>query len=140
MVQPIAMALVERDPYATESAIQTIGGEWQPPLSCVSTNLHPTKICERPRVFQRARTVWPHPFTFWRKTKRDGDLELLEREVIRSAVLWFAGRSLDDFHQFPIDTASVTAIAMHTTPRILFMNAIQRAAMTEIRELHSHHF
>jgi len=23
--------------------------------------------------------VWPHPFTFWRKTKCDGDLELLER-------------------------------------------------------------
>jgi broad specificity phosphatase PhoE len=31
-------------------------------------------------------------------------------EAIRSAVLWAAGRSLDDFHQFPIDTASVTGI------------------------------
>jgi len=60
-------------------------------------------------------------------------------EVIRSAVLWFAGRSLDDFHQFPIDPASVTGIAMHTTPRILFVNAIERAAMNEIPELHSQH-
>jgi broad specificity phosphatase PhoE len=46
-------------------------------------------------------------------------------EVIRSAVLWFAGRSLDDFHQFPIHTASVTGIEMSLTPRLLFVNALE---------------
>ncbi len=45
-------------------------------------------------------------------------------EVIRSAILWFAGRSLDDFHQVSIDTASVTAILMSPTPRVLFVNAV----------------
>ncbi len=46
-------------------------------------------------------------------------------EVIRSAVLWFAGRSLDDFLQFPIDTASVTAIAMSSTPHLVFVNVLE---------------
>jgi len=51
-------------------------------------------------------------------------------EVIRSAILWFAGRSLDDFHQVSIDTASVTAILMSSTPRVLFVNAIERSDVT----------
>ena len=58
-------------------------------------------------------------------------------EVIRSAVLWFAGRSLDDFLQVPIDTASVTALAMGATPRILFLNAIERDEVIGIPAIHS---
>jgi broad specificity phosphatase PhoE len=53
-------------------------------------------------------------------------------EVIRSAVLWVAGRSLDDFHQFPIDTASVTGIEMSPTPRLLFVNALERPPMARL--------
>ncbi|MFL6278483.1 MAG: histidine phosphatase family protein [Vicinamibacterales bacterium] len=54
-----------------------------------------------------------------------GNIALVSHaEVIRSAVLWFAGRSLDDFHQVAIDTASVTAILMSSTPRVLFVNAV----------------
>jgi broad specificity phosphatase PhoE len=48
-------------------------------------------------------------------------------EVIRSAILWFAGRSLDDFHQISIDTASATAILMSATLRVLFVNAVERS-------------
>ena len=58
-------------------------------------------------------------------------------EVIRSAVLWFAGRSLDDFDQFPIDTASVTGIVMSSTPRILFVNAVETECVVEISKLRS---
>lgn len=55
---------------------------------------------------------------------RQGTLAVVSHaEVIRSAVLRFAGRSLDDFHQFPIDTASVTGILMSASPRVLFVNA-----------------
>jgi len=55
-------------------------------------------------------------------------------EVIRSAILWFAGRSLDDFHQFPIETASVTAVAMSSTPHILFMNATPASGLLALNE------
>lgn len=50
-------------------------------------------------------------------------------EVIRSAILWFAGRSLDDFHQFPIGPASVCAIMMSSPPRVMFVNAIEHVRL-----------
>jgi len=56
---------------------------------------------------------------------RDGHIVLVSHaEVIRSAVLWCLGRSLDDFHQVTIDTASVTAVRLSPSPRVLFVNAI----------------
>jgi broad specificity phosphatase PhoE len=55
---------------------------------------------------------------------RTGAIALVSHaEIIRSAVLWFSGRSLDDFHQCQIDTASVTGLLMTATPRVLFINA-----------------
>lgn len=51
-------------------------------------------------------------------------------EVIRCAILWFAGRSLDDFHRVNVDTASVTAIQMCATPRVLFVNATDHCDLT----------
>jgi hypothetical protein len=57
--------------------------------------------------------------------------------VIRSAVLWFAGRSLDDFHQVHIDTAAVTGIAMSSTPRLVFVNALERADILAVSNLHA---
>jgi broad specificity phosphatase PhoE len=57
---------------------------------------------------------------------RDGHVVLVSHaEVIRSAVLWCLGRSLDDFHQVAIETASITAVLLTSTPRILFINAIE---------------
>jgi probable phosphoglycerate mutase len=44
-------------------------------------------------------------------------------EVIRGAVLWYAGRSLDRFSEIDIDPASVTAVGWTgDTPRLLFVN------------------
>jgi probable phosphoglycerate mutase len=48
-------------------------------------------------------------------------------EVIRSAILWCTGRSLDDFHDIAIDTASVSAVSMSPTPRLLFVNATEKS-------------
>jgi probable phosphoglycerate mutase len=50
-------------------------------------------------------------------------------ELIRSAVLWFNGRSLDEFHQVTIDTASVTGILMSPAPRVMFVNATDPASV-----------
>lgn len=44
-------------------------------------------------------------------------------EVIRSLILWFSARSLNDFHKVAIDTASVSGLAMTDPPRVLFVNA-----------------
>ncbi len=44
-------------------------------------------------------------------------------DVIRAAVLQFAGLSLQLFHTVAIDTASVTAVELASTPRLLFVNS-----------------
>lgn len=46
-------------------------------------------------------------------------------EIIRAAVLWCLGRSLDDFHRVTIETASVTAVLLSPAPRVLFINAVE---------------
>jgi probable phosphoglycerate mutase len=47
-------------------------------------------------------------------------------EVIRSAVLSYGGRSLDEFHRATIETGSVSAVCLSSPPRVLFTNAIDR--------------
>jgi broad specificity phosphatase PhoE len=44
-------------------------------------------------------------------------------DVIRAAVLHYAGISLQLFHTIEIDTASVTAVELAATPRLLFVNS-----------------
>jgi broad specificity phosphatase PhoE len=69
---------------------------------------------------------------------RSGIIALVSHaEIIRCAVLWYAGRSLDDFQQFTIDTASVTAIQMTDTPRVLFVNATDHCDLDPLRATHS---
>jgi len=61
---------------------------------------------------------------------RRGTLALVSHaEIIRSAILWFSGRSLDDFHQCAIDTASVSGVLMTATPRVLFVNSTDRSSL-----------
>jgi broad specificity phosphatase PhoE len=71
---------------------------------------------------------------------RPGTIAIVSHaEVIRSAVLWFDRRSLDDFDQVPIDTASVTGIRMASTPQVVFVNAVDGESLAAIPELHSAH-
>jgi broad specificity phosphatase PhoE len=44
-------------------------------------------------------------------------------DVIRAAVLQYAGISLQQFHTIEIDTASITAVEFAATPRLLFVNS-----------------
>lgn len=44
-------------------------------------------------------------------------------DVIRSAILRYTGTSLNLFHTVQIDPASVTAVALSKTPRVLFVNS-----------------
>jgi broad specificity phosphatase PhoE len=61
---------------------------------------------------------------------RRGTLALVSHaEIIRSAILSFSGRSLDDFHQCAIDTASVSGVLMAATPRVLFVNSTDRSSL-----------
>jgi broad specificity phosphatase PhoE len=61
---------------------------------------------------------------------RRGTLALVSHaEIIRAAILWFSGRSLDDFHQCAIDTASVSGVLMAATPRVLFVNSTDRSSL-----------
>jgi len=69
---------------------------------------------------------------------RPGTIAIVSHaEVIRSAILWFTGRSLDDFDQVSIDTASLTGVLMSSTPRVVFVNAIDCESLTAIPALHS---
>jgi broad specificity phosphatase PhoE len=61
---------------------------------------------------------------------RSGTIALVTHaEIIRSAILWFSGRSLDDFHQCAIDTASVSGLHMASTPRVVFVNSTDRSSL-----------
>lgn len=68
---------------------------------------------------------------------RTGTIALMSHaEVIRSAVLWFSGRSLDDFHQCAIDTASISGLLMSARPGVLFVNATDDSPL---QLSHQHH-
>jgi broad specificity phosphatase PhoE len=85
---------------------------------------------ERPCDLQRRAVTL---LTTLAQRHRHGTIAVVSHaEVIRSAVLWSAGRSLDDFHQFPIDTASVTGIEMAPMPHLLFVNALERSPLTRL--------
>lgn len=67
---------------------------------------------------------------------RSGTIALVTHaEIIRSAILWFSGRSLDDFHQCAIDTASVSGVLMAATPRVLFVNSTDRSSVQVANQL-----
>lgn len=91
---------------------------------------------ERPSALQRRAVTL---LTRLADRHRDGTIAVVSHaEVIRSAVLWFAGRSLDDFDQFPIDTASVTGLVMSSPPRLLFINAVEAGSVAAMSKVHLH--
>jgi probable phosphoglycerate mutase len=58
------------------------------------------------------------------RTRHEGETFAVvsHADVIRSAILRYTGTSLNLFHTVRIDPASVTAVALAKTPRLLFVN------------------
>jgi broad specificity phosphatase PhoE len=69
---------------------------------------------------------------------RTGTIALVSHaEVIRSALLWFSGRSLDDFQQCAIDTASISGLLMSARPEVLFVNATEGSPLQLSNQRHT---